>query len=237
MSTNVLILGDSFSNTEACKCTAHEMWYATLIDRVGGAVTDLTRPGASLEEIHIKFHQTIITKRNIDYVLVGLPPLDRRAMLTCQWEEEKNSEITMADYYKQFSHINALDVPVELIHFLHPLLILGGAMSTMLSILNYCKYQNIECMIVNMTHDFYQYNNMSVATNVFTKELFRRLHSDVHFLPHDQSCKNICKARKIKPHDYAKYSWTGHHGPHGQKIFGEHVLRYAEAHKLFIKKN
>jgi hypothetical protein len=232
--TKILILGDSFSNPGACKCIPEQMWWHYLVEDIqGGLIVDLTKAGGSMEEINIKLCQQLATT-HMDRVIIGLPPLDRRALLTIPWEDGNGRfSKSLTDYHQQFDHINANDVPDRIIHFLHPLLILAGSMSTIVSMLNLCKQKNIQCFIANMTWDFFSYNGIDPRNNTFTKDLFLELHQYKNFLPHDQSCKNLCEAQNIRPHDFNQYGWAGHHSAQGQRLFGEHVYNHCRQHNVF----
>ena len=232
---NVLILGDSFSHAPMCRCTHDQMWWSYLIKDIHPrSILDYTRTGASMEEINIKLCQQLSTQ-SVDRVIIGLPVLDRRVLLTIPWEDSDGQfSKSLSEYYKRFSTINALDVPDKIIHFLHPLLILANAMSNTISMINLCKQKNIQCFVANMTWDFYYYNGIDPKNNTFTKDLFRELHEYKNFLPHDQSCKNLCETHNIKPHDFNRYKWAGHHSAEGQKFFGEYVYNYCKENNIFL---
>ena len=230
----LLLLGDSFSNAKACLCDEKQMWYWPIVEKTQSQLFDRTRAGASLEEISIKLRHALAEDIPVDQVLIGLPPLDRRPTLDMPWETNPiDQQKKETDYYNFFGRVNALDIPDKIIHFVHPLLVLANSMSSILYMIESCETRGIECLVVNMTHDFYQYNGVLVDQHPFTKKIFNELSLNKKFMPHNRSCKNICRENNVKPWDFEQFSWTGHHGAEGQTVFSKYVLEYIDKNQIF----
>jgi hypothetical protein len=63
-------------------------------------------------------------------------------------------------------------------------------------------------------------------TNPMVKTMKEIVEASNFYIPETHSAKHVCEQAQIKPTDFDRYQWHGHHGPEGQKYFGEYIEKH-----------
>ena len=217
------VYGDSFTNSELCKCPKDKMWYAPLVE---GELVDRTRVSASTEEMFLKATNDAVNHTNARFIF-GTGVMYSRVMIyTAQlYVNEQVRQGTFDDclpYFDTQESIESLHVGM-----FHHTLVWSKYLSNIVTLDSLLKAQSHQWFMVHMNTDKHEYHSPG---NPLVLPLLKRTAAMPNYLDQRHSCIRICKDAGIRPYDYDKFGWSGHHSAEGQQLFSSHVV------KMFTKR-
>lgn len=216
MYSKIIIYGDSFSNHRGCVATREQMWYANILRRFPNAAAIYrTVDSKSPDQMCLEAATDAVSNRDKILCVVAIGVFNRVSVY-----RGDGNERTLDDCEKYFAR---LDISRETADLFHPALIWSKLYWQILSTAALIKQRGHDCIFLHMTADpavIKEHDNPMVRVMKEQAETSNFYISETH------SAKHVCEQARIKPVDFDQYQWHGHHGPQGQKYFGDYIEKH-----------
>ena len=225
------VFGDSYTTPNFCVDPGDSFWGLIARALDVNQVDNFSHPGFSLDHIiHIMLNEEF--EFRTDYFVIGIPPLIRYIAYddnhTCTWtkhsytatldnaqytvveslsntqkfkfdEQFKNDKQGVTRFNSEWNDVQNL----EKIYLLHQFLTFKKAKFIILNLSKPMHYQDMWSAGKNIMNKVYQLSECIMFNNTYYSV-------------------NYCDG--IKPVDFDKYGWQGHHGPEGNRNWYNKIL-------------
>ena len=242
MVEKTFVYGDSFSShrfiSTLCDITQQDMWYWPSVE---GELVDRTKAGKSPAIMFLQATHDIVTATRPVRIIVALGVCNRVPVYTDGWYEkeqlswqdpntpwpDKPRETTLTDceQYFESASLDRID-PNQL----HPSLMWSQIYKGITDLAIRCAQQGHQLLVVHM--------NASAVDRIkkshpLIAPLCQQAETLDCYINEWTSCRMVCKDQGILAVDADRYGTNGHHGPEGQRAFGQQVKGIAEARRLW----
>lgn len=233
MIEKTFVYGDSFSDHEFINSLANikhdEMWYAQFVE---GDLTARTRSGKCPQTMFLQAtHDAIIEQKPVR-MIVALGVCERLTVYTDGWYDKESLKehdpttplpmparrTTLTDCEQYFAQAAPNRHNTQQFH---PTLIWANIFKGILDLHLLCKSRGHQLLLLHMnaTPDSVWINKR----HPLIRPLCEHAESLHNYLGEQHSCHELCRQQQIRPLDYDKYGWQGHHGREGQRHFTAEV--------------
>ena len=242
MVEKTFVYGDSFSSVQfistLCDITQQQMWYHGLVE---GELVDRTKAGKSPATMFLQATHDIVTATRPVRILVALGVCGRVPIYTDGWYHEeqlswqdpntpwpdKLRETTLTDCEQYFESASPDRIDPQQ---LHPSLMWSQIYKGITDLAVRCGQQQHQLLVLHM--------NASAIDRIKKRHpliapLCLQAESLECYINEWQSCRTVCEEQGIMAEDADRYGADGHHGPEGQRAFGQQVKGIVEARRLW----
>lgn len=216
MYSKIIIYGDSFSNHRGCGATREQMWYQDVLRHFKETpVAYRTRDSKSPDQMFLEAANDAVSSRDKILCIIAIGVFNRVSTYRSAGEEK-----TLEDCEKYFAR---LDISRETVDLFHPALVWSKLYWQVASTAALIKQQGHDCVFLHMTADP---GVIMEQSHPMVKTMREKVESSNFYISEAHSAKTVCEQAGIKPIDFDLYQWHGHHGPAGQKHFGEYIEKH-----------
>jgi hypothetical protein len=220
-----IIYGDSFSNSDACRCTAEQMWFAQVFDDTNN-ITDRTKSQNNVDTMFLQATHDCVTHSAPTRMVIALGPLQRLGMYTDGWYESERllaldgdgRPHDLADCQQYFSSFTVDHVNRHTQNLFHPTYLWAKLYSDILRLDALCARSGHRLLVLHMSVTKRPYNTGHPLVAPLERAMDR-----ARYINEEHSCTRVCEQAGIRPWDYDRYGWIGHHSAEGQAHFGRHI--------------
>jgi len=214
--SKIIIYGDSFSNHRGCAATLEQMWYANTLRHFPDAtVIYRTQDSKSPDQMFLEAANDAVSNKDKILCMIAIGVFNRVSVYRGNGDEK-----TLDDCEKCFAR---LDISRETVDLFHPALVWGKLYWQIGSTAALIKQHGHDCIFLHMTADPAV---IKEHTNPMVRVMKERVETSNFYISETHSAKHVCEQAQIKPADFALYQWHGHHGPEGQKYFGDYIEKH-----------
>lgn len=221
-----ILYGDSYSFPEACNTDNNDMWYAHVFNSAQ-EILNRAKPWNNPETMFLQATHDCVTHKEPTQFVVALGPLQRLPTYEDGWYDEEtlraNDEVGhrtdlshCQQYFGSFVWRNAQEA--KHLALFHPTLTWARLYSKIITLDALCRSAGHRLLVLHMSVYQKDYNELHPLISPLSDRV-----SDLDYIDETHSCNSVCMEAKIKPWDYDKYGWMGHHSAEGQKHFGLHI--------------
>jgi len=214
--SKIIIYGDSFSNYRSCNATQEQMWYRNVLQHFKETpVIYRTRDSKSPDQMFLEAANDSVSNRDKILCIIAIGVFNRVSTYS-----SNGGEKTLEDCEKYFAR---LDVSKETMDLFHPALVWSKLYWQIASTAALIKQQGHDCVFLHMTADA---GVIIEQSHPLVKIMKEKVENSDFYISETHSAKTVCEQAEIKPVDFDLYQWHGHHGPRGQRYFGEHIEKH-----------
>ena len=167
-----------------------------------------------------------VTHNEPTRMVIALGPLERLPMYTDLWHEEEvlkpvdanGQPCNLSDCHEYFRSFTLDDINRKTQNLFHPTYLWAKLYSDVLKLDTLCRGLGHQLLVLHMSVIKIPYH----VGHPLVDPLERAIAS-VRYISEHNSCTNLCWQAGIKPWDYDRYGWIGHHSAEGQRHFGEQI--------------
>ncbi len=238
MFDKIIIYGDSFSNPACCLTDDREMWYRYVFPEYpDNKFINRTKSGNSPGAMFLQAGHDCLTNRDPIMMVIALGPLRRLPTYTDGWYgDEKLKDINLdtaaerfplpprstdlQDCLQYFDRYSSQRSTADTMDLFHPTLLWSTMYDNVIKLNALAEKYNHDTLVLHMSHTHKEYTQRHPLVSIFENGASR-----LDYINEEHSCTNVCKKAKIKPWDFDKYEFHGHHSKEGQEYFGKYIKK------------
>ena len=221
-----IVYGDSFSFPGTCNTSADDMWY-THVFAPTQEILNRAKPLNNTETMFLQATHDCVTHKEPAQLVIALGPLQRLPTYTDGWydketlkpvdEEGHNTDLSHCQqHFNSFVWRDAEEG--KNLDLFHPTYLWARLYSNIITLDALCRQLGHRLLVLHMSVHDRDFN----TDHPLIRPLGERV-SDLDYIGETHSCTSVCRQANIKPWDYDKYGWIGHHSADGQRHFGLHI--------------